>query len=192
MTPRRILFLHGFASSGRYKMADQLRILLKPAEVLAPDIPAEPEEALRYVREVASEYGPDLVVGHSLGCFWAHQLRGVAKALVNPCFFISEHLRTLPRQMQYLSPREDGQRSFAITDAMCEGFARLEAAQFEGLTPGEILHTIAFFADADETVRQGDVFAARYGKPGISYPGGHLPGFPEMKKYIVPEILKSL
>ncbi len=192
MTPRRILFLHGFASSGRYKMADQLRILLKPAEVLSPDIPAEPAEALAFVRKLAAEYAPDLVVGHSLGGFWAHQLRGVHKALVNPCFFISGHLRTLPREMAYLSPREDGQRSFAITDAMCKGFAALEQLQFEGLTQREKDLTVAFFAFDDETVRQGDVFAEHYGKAGVGYPGGHLPDFPEMKKYIVPEILKSL
>ena len=38
----KLLFLHGLASSGAYKMASTLRILLR-CEVLAPDLPIEPD-----------------------------------------------------------------------------------------------------------------------------------------------------
>lgn len=184
----RILFIHGFASSGRYKMADQLRILLKGAEVLSPDVPAYPADALPFLQKLCQEYDPDLIVGHSLGGFWAQKLRGYRKALVNPCFEISPWLRAIRGGMRWLSPRADGEESFMVTDAMCDGFASLEATEFDGLTREEKDLTIAFFADADETVRHGNIFEREYGKPGISYPGGHQPVFPEMKKYIVPAI----
>ena len=114
----RILFLHGLASSGRYKMADQLRILVKGAEVLAPDIPPEPEVALPFLQGICREWQPDVVVGHSLGGFWAQKLRGWKKALVNPTFHIAAFLRELPSEMKYLSPREDGAKSFTITEQM--------------------------------------------------------------------------
>ena len=38
----KVLFIHGLASSGAYKMASSLRILLKGSEVIAPDVPIEP------------------------------------------------------------------------------------------------------------------------------------------------------
>ena len=68
----------------------------------------------------------------------------------------------------------------------------IEQAEFDGLTQEEKDLTIAFFAKDDEVVRHGAEFEKRYGKPGISYPGLHLPVFPEMKEYIVPEIIKFL
>ena len=184
----RILFIHGLASSGRYKMADQLRILVKGAEVLAPDVPPEPDKALTFLQSLCLEYRPDLIVGHSLGGFWAQKLRGWRKALVNPTFHIAEFLRELPSEMKYLSPREDGAVSFFITEEMCRGYEMLEETEYDGLDQKEKDLTIAFFADSDETVRQGPEFALRYGKPGISYPGKHQPVFPEMKQYIVPAI----
>ena len=93
---QRILFIHGLASSGRYKMADQLRILLKGAEVLSPDVPPEPDKALTFLQSLCQDYRPDLIVGHSLGGFWAQKLRGWRKALVNPTFHIAAFLRELP------------------------------------------------------------------------------------------------
>ena len=45
----KILFVHGLASSGAYKLADMLRITLK-AEVVAPDVPIDPDEALGMLR----------------------------------------------------------------------------------------------------------------------------------------------
>ena len=185
---QRILFIHGLASSGRYKMADQLRILLKGVEVLSPDVPPEPDKALTFLQSLCQDYHPDLIVGHSLGGFWAQKLRGWRKVLVNPTFHIGAFLRELPSEMQYLSSREDGARSFLITDEMCRGYEELEAVEFDALTQEEKDMTIAFFADSDETVRQGPEFALHYGKSGISYPGKHQPVYPEMKQFIVPAI----
>jgi len=171
-------------------MADQLRILMKETGVMSPDVPPEPSEAMPFLQDLCREYKPDLIVGHSLGGFWAQKLRGFRKALINPALEISPWLRTIKGEMKYLSPRADGVQSFMITDSMCDGFASLEAHEFDSLTQEEKDLTIAFFADADETVRHSHIFEREYGKPGISYPGGHQPVFPEMKKYIVPEILK--
>jgi len=187
---RRILFIHGLASSGKYKMADQLRILVKGAEVLSPDIPAEPSEALPFLEKICREENPDLIVGHSLGGFWAQKLRGRRKALVNPTFHIAEFLRPRIGEMQYLSPRADGAESFVVSGRMCDEFQALEDREFDSLGEEEKALTLAFFAEDDETVRQGPEFALHYGKAGISYPGRHQPVFPEMKKYIVPAILE--
>ena len=187
---QRILFIHGLASSGRYKMADQLRILVKGAEVLAPDVPPEPDKALTFLQSICQEYRPDLIVGHSLGGFWAQKLRGWRKALVNPTFHIASMLRARLGEMEYLSPRADGQKSFMVTEQMCSGYEALEAVEFDGLEQAEKDLTIALFGNKDEVVRQQREFESNYGKPGILYPGKHLPVYPEMKDYIVP-VLKE-
>lgn len=188
----KILFIHGFASSGRYKMADQLRILIKGAEVLSPDVPPDPAHALAFLERMCREQEPDLVVGHSLGGFWAQKLRGLRKVLVNPDFHVSRFMESLEGEVQYLSPRADGAASFTLTRDMILGYKALEQSQFDVLTAEEKDLTLGFFASGDELVRQGPEFALHYGKPGISYPGGHQPTFPEMKNYIVPAILDWL
>lgn len=182
----RILFIHGFASSGRYKMADSLRILLRPCEVISPDIPFEPTAALDFLMEICEEQKPDLIVGLSLGGFWAQKLRGYRKILVNPDFYPDKLLRSMKGKMEYLSPRQDGATSFQITEEDCNAYEELEKTQFDSLDINEISLTAGMFADNDELVRQGPVFEEYYPGMGISYPGGHLPNFPQLKAYLVP------
>ena len=72
----KILFIHGLASSGAYKMASSLRILLKPEAVIAPDLPIEPFAALDLLEDICRREQPELVAGLSLGGFLAQKLRG--------------------------------------------------------------------------------------------------------------------
>ena len=118
----KILFIHGLASSGAYKMAGTLRILLKPCEVIAPDVPIDPEKALELLRGICREENPDIIVGLSLGGFWAQKLRGFRKVLVNPDFHPSRLLRTMIGENKYLSPRKDGSLTFTIDEYVCKGY----------------------------------------------------------------------
>ena len=182
----KILFLHGLASSGAYKTANTLRILLRPCDVIAPDIPIEPQAALDLLQEICRQEAPDLVVGLSLGGFWAQQLRGFRKILINPDFHVSDLMRSHLGTNQYLSPRRDGALSFDITQEICEGYAALEQRQFEGITPEEIVRTRGMFADHDTIVNEWDTFEAHYPGRAVHYPGEHLPTFPEIKHFLLP------
>ena len=51
----RILFLHGFASSGNNGTVKALRQLYPDVEIIAPDIPVEPAEALPMLKALAEE-----------------------------------------------------------------------------------------------------------------------------------------
>ena len=184
----KVLFIHGLASSGAYKMADSLRILLKPCEVIAPDVPIEPAAALALLERVCAECDPDLVVGLSLGGFWAQKLRGRRKILVNPDFHVSRLLRTMIGEVKYLSPRRDGTESFFVTEEICVGYEALERVEFDDLGPEEIALTTGMFADADEMVHCGPEFSLHYPGRRVDYPGRHLPVFPELKRYLVPQV----
>lgn len=184
----KVLFIHGLASSGAYKMASSLRILLKGSEVIAPDVPIEPTEALNLLEGICRDERPDLIVGLSLGGFWAQKLRGYRKILVNPDFHISRLLRTMTGEREYLSPRRDGALTFTVTDALCDEYASLESVEFDGLASEEIALTTGMFADRDEMVNCKDEFETYYPGRSRSYPGTHLPNYPEIKKYILPVI----
>ena len=185
----KILFVHGLASSGAYKLSDTLRILLKGATVLAPDVPIDPDEALSLLDEICTRERPELVVGLSWGGFLTQQLRGVRKVLINPDFAISRMLREMTGEVKYLSPRKDGALSFTVTPELCRRYEEMETLQFDGIDGDERERTLGFFAREDELVHCRPLFEVHYPGRSISYPGGHLPTFPEMKKYVLPQLL---
>ncbi|MCR5133747.1 MAG: hypothetical protein K6B16_07255 [Bacteroidales bacterium] len=188
----KILFIHGLASSGAYKMASTLRILIKGSEVISPDVPIEPDEALDMLEGICRNENPDLVVGLSLGGFWAQKLRGRRKILINPDFHISALLESMMGVVKYLSPRADGAEYFSITQGICDGYRKLEEGQFKDVGPEEAALTTGIFADRDEMVDCRPEFELYY--PGRShvYPGTHLPDYPHTKRYILPVILNEI
>ena len=54
----KILFIHGLASSGAYKMATSLRILLKDTEVIAPDVPIRLQDAINLLEDICLRENP--------------------------------------------------------------------------------------------------------------------------------------
>lgn len=186
----KVLFIHGLASSGAYKTADHLRSMLEPCEVLSPDVPTDPDEAFRMLSELCLSERPDLVVGLSLGGFWAQQLRGFRKILVNPGFHTSELLRTMIGEVAYLSPRADGARSFTVTEELCDRYEEIERTQFDGISEEDIALTDGIFALEDERVRFGSEFEAHYPGKAHFYHGRHLPSFPELKAQLLPLVRK--
>ena len=180
----RILFIHGLASSGAYKLADMLRINLK-ADVIAPDVPIDPDEALELLNALCEKECPDLVVGLSWGGFLALRLTHSRIAVIYPVLHISRLLREHIGPMDYLSPRRDGETQFIITEELCERYRQLEQAGPAALSP------IGLFATEDELVHCADEFESLYPGRTIKYPGKHLPTFPEVKKFIAPALLTS-
>lgn len=162
-----------------------LRINLR-ADVTAPDVPFDPDQALELLRRLCEAERPDLVVGLSWGGFLVQQLRGVRKALINPDLHVARLLRTHIGPMEYLSPRRDGATSFTITPGLCDRYEALEARQFDNDAP-EL--TLGLFATDDELVHCYEEFAARCPGRAKQYPGKHLPTFPEVKKFLAPALL---
>ena len=52
---KKIIYLHGFGSSGATQTADYLRNKLPEVEVISPDIPLHPEEALQMLNRLCYE-----------------------------------------------------------------------------------------------------------------------------------------
>ena len=64
---KKILYVHGFASSGASGTGGRLRLLLPQATVIAPDLPVDPHEAISLLKDLCTRENPDLIVGTSMG-----------------------------------------------------------------------------------------------------------------------------
>lgn len=53
MAGKKILYVHGFASSGQNGSVRTLRLLMPRTQVLAPDLPVEPFDAMELLRNMA-------------------------------------------------------------------------------------------------------------------------------------------
>ena len=183
----KILFLHGLASSGSYKMADMLRQLLRPCEVTAPDLPIDLDQALGTIHAVLAMEKPDLVVGLSWGGFLALRSGAGRIVAVNPDLDVSVLLGEHIGPMDYLSPRKGGEISFLITEDICERYRQAEKEPLP--VTGAVL---GCFAEQDTLVNCSDKFESLFPGKAFRYPGGHLPTYPEMKNFIVPAIRSFL
>jgi len=183
----KILFIHGLASSGAYKMADMLRQLLRPSEVVAPDLPIDPDQALPELDALNKKEKPDLVVGLSWGGFLALRLEAAHTVVINPDLDISVLLRQHIGPMEYLSPRRNGELSFLITEEICQKYEQLESRAIHADKA-----VLGCFGEQDTLVHCVDKFESIFPGRAFRYPGGHLPTYPEMKFHIVPAIKEFL
>ena len=132
MQGKKILYVHGFASSGASGTAKNLRILLPNATVISPDLPVSPLAAMKLLHEICDTEKPDLIIGTSMGGFYAEQLYGFDRILVNPAFQIGDTLKKLHGmgKQKWLNARQDGETEFWITQDTVDEFKDVMAQSF--------------------------------------------------------------
>ena len=195
MDMKKILFLHGFFASGQCVPALALReSFVGRAEVLTPDLPIHPKEALRFVRELIDREKPDLLIGNSCGSFYAQMLApvvGIPALLGNPHFQMTEFLKQRIGAHQYKSPRKDGNQDFIIDETLIDEFAELEAIQFKFCNPCSKDRIWGLFGEHDTLAHFEPLFLKHYSK-SFHFPGGHTPTAEEVRTWYVPLAEKLL
>lgn len=178
---KKILYLHGFASSGASGTVEILRKeFLGTSEsdrvtVIAPDIPVDPADALPMLRRLAKDEQPTLIIGTSMGAMYAQQLRGFERICVNPSFAISKKFDILyVGKHKWLNRRKDGETEFHVTKETIRNFQLMEQHQFDGEDEVDRIFCHGLFGDEDEIgMAWRDEFERHY--PGMShiFHGGH-------------------
>lgn len=131
----KLIFFHGFASSGASGTVQLLRKILPSAEIIAPDIPIEPSEALPMLQQLVEDEQPDIIIGTSMGGMYAQQMHGHLRICVNPAFRMSTMSKTLRTgEHQWLNGRKDSAKTFRVTANTLKSFNQMERHQFEGIT----------------------------------------------------------
>lgn len=129
-----IVYLHGFASSGNSNTAKLLRELLPNDNVISPDIPVKPEEAIDMLHKLTENLLPveTIVIGTSMGGMYAQQMNRFRRILVNPAFNLSDFLtENIGKSVSFFSERKDGVQEFLITEELCDSFRKMEKIQFD-------------------------------------------------------------
>lgn len=160
---RKIIYLHGFASSGCSGTVQLLRARFRHDQVLAPDIPLDPAEGLPFLRRFCAEEQPDLIVGTSMGGLYGHQMRGHLRICINPALHMSKIYSVLkPGRFTWLNKRRDGEREGKVTPAIIAHFREMEEHQFDGLDDADRRLCWGLFGRSDPIVHTHDEFAERY------------------------------
>ncbi len=188
----KIIYFHGFASSGATGTAETLRRLLPEVEVISPDIPVDPTEALPYLRSLCEQEKPDLIIGTSMGAMYAQQMFGYKKICVNPAFNMSTMSKVFKTgEHKFLNGRKDNQKTFKITKEIIQKHNMMERQQFKGITPFDKENTYGLFGIHDATVNTYDLFK-KYYKNAQRFEGEHHLNEKALKTAVVPLVKQIL
>ena len=196
MTARKVLYIHGFASAGSTGTATQMRNHLYPrgVQVLSPDVPTSPLEAIAFLRSLVGSENPDLIVATSMGAMYAEQLRGFRRILVNPSFHMARLLtfRGLGRR-EFRNKRQDGQTEFKVDKQMIQEFQTVEKGSFQGIDENEKKLVWGLFGTQDKLVNCQADFAKHYGRGQMQlFEGEHYLNDKVLSKAVMPLVEASL
>jgi predicted esterase YcpF (UPF0227 family) len=191
---KKIMYVHGFASSGSSGTVMTLRKNFLDWRVVAPDLPVDPFEALELLRETVRREQPKIIIGTSMGGMYTQQMWGVPRIVVNPSFEMS---RTLLfnhiGKHKYTAKRKDGIMEFRIDKKVVEQFKLMEKTQFDGINEHEKRLVYALFGDKDPVVHFHPLMARLYGEDRcLWFDGEHRLNDKIVKKDLIPLINRLL
>lgn len=105
----KIMYVHGIGSNGKGNTVTMMKKYLTNHEIYSFDIPADPDEAVKFIKDKCNELDINVLVGTSLGGFYVMQIYGVQKILINPAIKAFETANIIGiGTHEYLCEREDG------------------------------------------------------------------------------------
>ncbi|WP_125105240.1 YqiA/YcfP family alpha/beta fold hydrolase [Prevotella marseillensis] len=175
MKGKKILYVHGFSSSGQSGTVVKIREMLPGATVVAPDLPLHPAEAMDLLHHTCETENPDLIIGTSMGGMYAEMLYGYDRILVNPAFQMGDTMlkHGMLGKNTFLNPRQNGVQEFIVTKSLVEEYKEITAKCFAGVTEEESRDRVfGLFGDEDPVVHTRDLFSQHY-RNAISFHGEH-------------------
>lgn len=175
MKGKKILYVHGFSSSGQSGTVVKIREMLPGATVVAPDLPLHPAEAMDLLHHTCETENPDLIISTSMGGMYAEMLYGYDRILVNPAFQMGDTMlkHGMLGKNTFLNPRQDGVQEFIVTKSLVEEYREITAKCFAGVTEEESRDRVfGLFGDEDPVVHTRDLFSQHY-RNAISFHGEH-------------------
>lgn len=189
MKGKKIMYIHGFMSSGQTGTVTLLQDLLPNATVVADDIPLHPADGFAMLSEMAERENPDLIIGTSMGGMYAEMLKGYDRILVNPAFEMGQTIgkQGMIGKQTYQNPRKDGQMEVMVTKALEKEYDEMTHHCFQAVTPDEQPRVFGLFGDEDPMVNTFDLFRQYYPQ-AIHFHGEHRLTEKIIMHYLVPVI----
>lgn len=188
----KILYVHGFLSSGASGTAKLLRQALPSDTILSPDLPIHPAEALDFLHDLVAQEHPDLIIGSSMGGMLTEMLYGTPRILVNPAFQMGDtlaHTLGLGRY-EFLSPRQDGVKDLLVNKSYVKEFEDITSLCFAHANDeGEQDRVFGLFGRQDPTVHSRPIFQQHY-RHDFPFQGEHRLNEHIVKHTLLPVIAK--
>ena len=186
---KKIMYVHGFASSGQSGTVTRIREVFPDATVIAPDLPVRPQEAMDLLRQVCETEKPDLIIGTSMGGMYAEMLYGYDRILVNPALQMGDTMKDhgMIGAQHFQNPRQDGVQDFIVTKALVKEYKEMTEQCFSGVTSEERGRVWGLFGDEDTTVNTYDLFRSQY-PTAIRFHGEHRMNDKSFMHSVVPVI----
>ena len=186
---KKVLYVHGFGSSGQSGTVTRIREVLPNAVVIAPDLPIRPEEAIDLLRQTCESEHPDLIIGTSMGGMYAEMLYGYDRILVNPALQMGDTMKDhgMIGAQHFSNPRQDGVQDFIVTKALVKEYKEMTEQCFSGITDDEQKRVWGLFGDEDTTVNTYDLFHEHY-PTAIRFHGEHRMNDQSFMHSVVPVI----
>lgn len=175
LTGKKILYVHGFGSSGQSGTVGRLREVFPEAIVIAPDLPIHPQEALDLLRQTCEAECPDLILGTSMGGMYTEMLYGYDRIVINPAFGIADTMQEhgLTGKQQFFSPRRDGVQEFYVDKPLVKEYRAICEQNFVHAEDAEEQQRVfGLFGDQDPLVHTRELFLQHYPQ-AISFHGEH-------------------
>jgi predicted esterase YcpF (UPF0227 family) len=174
MAGKKVLYCHGFASSGQSGTVTRLRSVMPNARVIAPDLPINPHEAIALLHHICETEAPDLIIGTSMGGMYTEQLRGFDRICINPALEIAETMREhgMTGTQQFQNPRLDGIQEFYVDKALVKAYREVSEQRFIGITPEDEQRVYGLFGDKDDLVDTMGIFCEHYSQ-ATHFHGAH-------------------
>lgn len=172
MKGKKIMYVHGFLSSGQSGTVKMLQELMPNASMVAGDIPIHPEEAVDMLQNMVAGEKPDLIIGTSMGGMYAEMLTGIDRILVNPAFEMGNTMKSMTGKQEFQNPRKDGVQEVMVTKGLISEYKDVCAKCFTDVTEEEQQRVYGLFGDKDPVVHTFDIFHDKYPN-AIRFHGEH-------------------
>ena len=171
---KKVMYVHGFGSSGQSGTVTRIREVLPQATVIAPDLPVQPQEAMALLKETCDKEKPDLIIGTSMGGMYAEMLYGYDRILVNPALQMGDTMKEhgMIGAQHFSNPRQDGVQDFMVTKALVKEYKDMTEQCFASVTPEEQRRVWGLFGDEDTIVDTYDLFREHYPR-AVRFHGEH-------------------
>ena len=164
------------------------------AEVLTPDLPLHPKEALTFIEDICQQEKPCVLVGNSNGAFLAQIVAsrlGLPALLGNPYLEMTRFLSERIGEHKYKSLRADGHQHFIIDQSLIDEFAEVQAHQWDTYRP-ELNDRIWGLVGENDHLAHFEPLFRQYYAHVYHFPGAHTPTAEEVREYYVPLVEKLI
>jgi predicted esterase YcpF (UPF0227 family) len=147
----KIMYVHGIGSGKNDNTVTWIKETFKNHKIYTFDIPFDPDEAIEFINKKCSEYDINMIIGTSLGGFYAMTVSGVQKILINPAIKAYETAETIGYGVhEYFCERDDGIQTYEINADFVNKLRKIYDAHIKNIDCEMICETYAIFGNEDD------------------------------------------